>query len=131
MSADKKLPLKSWEQYAESKIREAQEEGEFDALPGFGQPIPGIDEPHDELWWFKEKLKRERINHLPPSLAIKVDVAKTLDRISALRTEDAVRREVRALNDRIREANYNSVWGPPSTQMPLDEAEVVAAWRKR
>ncbi|HEX5102314.1 MAG TPA: DUF1992 domain-containing protein [Pirellulaceae bacterium] len=35
---------------AEQRIRAAQAAGEFDNLPGFGQPIPGLDEPHDELW---------------------------------------------------------------------------------
>ena len=129
MARDKKHPSQSWEDFAEERIREAQEEGEFDALPGFGQPIPGIDEPHDELWWVKQKLKRERLNHLPPSLAIKRDVELTLQRIGTLRHESDVRREIRELNERIREANYRSVWGPASSQLPLNEDEVVSRWR--
>ena len=129
MATDKKRSGQSWEDFAEERIREAQVEGQFDALPGFGQPIPGIDDPHDELWWVKQKLKRERLNHLPPSLAIKRDVELTLQRIAALRHERDVRREIRELNDRIREANYRSVWGPPSTQLPLGEDEIVRQWR--
>jgi hypothetical protein len=131
MATDKKRQGQSWEDFGEERIREAQDQGQFDALPGFGQPIPGIDEPHDELWWVKEKLKRERVNHLPPSLAIKRDVELTLQRITALNHEFEVRQEIRALNRRIRDANYRSVWGPPSTQLPLDEEEVVLRWHSR
>jgi hypothetical protein len=57
-----KLPFDT---LAEQRIREAQAAGEFDNLPGFGRPIPGIDEPHDELWWVKDKLKREQLSLLP------------------------------------------------------------------
>jgi hypothetical protein len=131
MAAEKKRADQSWEDFAEERIREAQEEGQFDALPGFGQPIPGIDEPHDELWWLKEKLKRERLSHLPPSLAIKRDVELTLQRIAQCRSESDVRREIRELNVRIREAHFRSYWGPPSSQLPLEEDNVVAQWRAR
>lgn len=62
----RKPKWQDWQSYAEELIRAAQEEGEFDDLPGFGQPIPGIDEPHDENWWVREKLKREGIRHQPP-----------------------------------------------------------------
>lgn len=55
----------NWQGLADELIRQAQAEGEFENLPGFGQPIPGIDEPYDELWWVKEKLKREQITQLP------------------------------------------------------------------
>ena len=129
MGTQKKLPDQSWEDFADERIREAQEAGEFDALPGFGQPIPGIDEPHDELWWVKQKLKREQLNHLPPSLAIKKDVEQTLQRIAALSSEAEVRREVAALNVRIRDANLKSYWGPPSSQLPLDAEVTVAQWK--
>src|SRR5262245_16809702 len=104
MSDKKKRPDQSWDDFADERIREAQAGGEFDALPGFGRPIDGIDEPHDELWWVKQKLKREQLSHLPPSLAIKKDVEQTLQRIAGLLREAEVRREVQAVNDRIREA---------------------------
>lgn len=131
MATDKKRPGQSWEDFAEERIREAQDQGQFDALPSFGQPIPGIDEPHDELWWVKQKLKRERLNHLPPSLAINRDVELTLERITTLKLESDVRLEVRKLNQRIRDANYHSVWGPPSTQLPLDEEQILLQWHSR
>ena len=65
MNEPKKPRPKDWQSYAEALIRAAQEEGEFDNLPGFGQPIPNIDEPHDENWWVREKLKREGLKAAP------------------------------------------------------------------
>lgn len=70
MNEPKAVKPRDWESYAEALIRAAQEEGQFDNLPGFGRPIPGIDEPHDELWWVREKLKREQLGmgpSTPPS----------------------------------------------------------------
>ena len=124
-----KRPNESWESFADRLIREAYDAGEFAALPGFGQPIPGIDGPDDELWWIKEKLRREQLSLLPPSLQILVDVERGLERIWTLRQESAVRREVAAINDKIRQANFASVSGPPSTQMPLEVEEIVIRWR--
>src|SRR6476619_1439708 len=87
-----KLNLRAWQSLAEQRIQAALAEGQFDNLPGFGKPIPGIDEPHDELWWVKDKLKREQLSSLPPALAIRLDVQNTLDRLNNLITEFEVRR---------------------------------------
>jgi hypothetical protein len=46
---------------AENKIRAAIEAGEFDNLPGFGQPAAIFDEPYDRFWWLRRKLKREQL----------------------------------------------------------------------
>jgi hypothetical protein len=46
---------------AENKIRAAIEAGEFDNLPGLGQPAAIFDEPHDPYWWIRRKLKREQL----------------------------------------------------------------------
>jgi Domain of unknown function (DUF1992) len=44
---------------ADNKIRAAIEAGEFDNLPGLGQPAAIFDEPYDPHWWIRRKLKRE------------------------------------------------------------------------
>jgi hypothetical protein len=129
MSADSKPPGMSWEDFAELKIREAQEAGDFSEIAGFGAPIASLDEPYDDQWWIREKLKRERLSVLPPSLEIKRHVSDTLHRLGDLALESDVRREIRQLNERIRDANYRSVWGPASSQMPIDEEEAVRKWR--
>jgi len=45
--------------YVERKIREAMARGEFDNLPGAGEPIPDLDD--DPNWWVKKWVKRERL----------------------------------------------------------------------
>ena len=122
-------PQLNWESLAEQRIREAQSEGEFDNLPGFGQPIPGIDQPHDELWWVKEKLKREQLSRLPPALELRRDLEKLQERLGTIETEYQVRQEVASLNERIRKASVGPVWGPPIDVLPLDVNEVVTQWR--
>ena len=59
----------SWETWIDRQIREGMERGDFDHLPGHGQPIRGLDRPDDELWWVREKLRREGVSFLPPTLA--------------------------------------------------------------
>ena len=50
---------------AENKIRAAIEAGEFDNLPGLGQPAAIFDEPYDPHWWIRRKLKREALQITP------------------------------------------------------------------
>src|SRR5262245_62095566 len=113
-------PKTPWQSLAEHRIREAQAAGEFDNLPGLGQPIKGIDEPYDELWWVKDKLKREGLSSLPPALALRLDVERTLARIHLLVAENDVRQELTALNERIRKLSLGPLWGPPVDVVPLD-----------
>ena len=61
----KKKPAETWESFIERRIREAQAQGEFDRLPGFGQPIPDIDEPWDEntpgRWYVAPEVTAEEL----------------------------------------------------------------------
>jgi hypothetical protein len=41
-------------------IREAMESGDFDDLPGAGQPIPGAGTVDDEGWWIRSWVERNR-----------------------------------------------------------------------
>lgn len=119
----------SWDDVVEERIRQAQDEGQFDALPGLGEKCAAIDEPYDELWWVRRFLKREGLGPLPISLEIRRVVETELARIGKLRDESQVRAAVAKLNERIRDANYRSVSGPASTVCQLDMDEVVARWR--
>ena len=58
-----------WESWTDRQVREAEERGEFEDLPGARQPIPDLDRPFDELWWVKNKLQREGLSYMPPSVA--------------------------------------------------------------
>ena len=104
--------------------------GEFDRLPGHGRPIEGLDAPHDELWWVKDKLRREQVSTVPPSLAVRRDRDVLLAHLAEFPSEQAVRDAVGELIDRIRTLNrYGSPSGPPTSLMPQDVDDIVARWR--
>lgn len=119
----------SWESFTERQIREAQDRGEFDDLPGAGKPLEDLDRPYDELWWVRRKLKEENLTYIPPALQLKRDVEEARARIDRARSEREVREVLTAINDRIRTANRTTVTGPPTSLMPLDEQTVLARWR--
>jgi hypothetical protein len=50
----------SQERLADRLIREAVESGEFDDLPGTGEPIPGAGTVDDEYWWVSGWVRRNR-----------------------------------------------------------------------
>jgi hypothetical protein len=62
------MPFGSW---VERQIREAQERGEFDDLPGAGKPLPGLTRDYDEMWWLRQLAEREHVSTLPPMLALR------------------------------------------------------------
>jgi len=125
---ERKPPSESWESFTDRKIREAQEEGAFDALPGFGKPIPDLDGPDDPNWWVKKKLREERIVLLPPILEARLDAEKTLAAIDSMASEQQVRRTLLALNERIRQAHFSASDGPATGVRPVDVDAVVAEW---
>lgn len=128
---ERKPPGVRWETWIERQIREGIERGDLDDLPGTGKPIPDLDRPHDELWWVRDKLRREEAQYLPPTLAVRKELDDTMDRIGAATTEAEVRELVAGINDKIRRVNATAVSGPPSTLMSLDVERVVERWRSR
>ncbi|HET6323411.1 MAG TPA: DUF1992 domain-containing protein [Planctomycetaceae bacterium] len=131
MSQPKPKPsIEKFESFAERKIREAQAQGQFDALPGFGKPIPSLDEPDDENWWIKNKLRREGLVLLPPILEARRDIEKTLEAIRSMPSEHRVRVALKALNERIRAAHFSVAEGPADGVRPVDIEAVVTSWRK-
>ena len=131
MADGRKPPGTSWETWVERQIREGIERGEFDDLPGKGKPIPDVGVTHDELWWVRKKLKREKVSYLPPTLAIRKERDDALEKIAAATDERDVRRIVEEINVRIRYVNSHATGGPPSTVMPLDLDDVLARWHAR
>jgi hypothetical protein len=120
----------SWESFVDRRIREAQERGEFDDLPGAGKPLPDLDRPHDELWWIRRKLKDEGLSYVPPVLQLRKDIEEARGRIARARTEAEVRELVTDINAVIREANRTVLQGPSTTARPLDEERTVQEWRE-
>lgn len=120
-----KPPGLGWESWTEKQIEDGRRAGLFDGLDGEGKPIEGLDEPHDEEWWVKAKLRREKIDYLPPTIAIRGErdaaVAAALD----ARDDVEARRLVEQLNERIRYVNSHTVSGPPSTVWVVDVESIL------
>jgi hypothetical protein len=125
----RKPPGVGFETWVERQIREAIERGEFDDLPGAGKPIPDLDEPHDELWWVKGKLRRENFSWLPPTIALRKEAEEALEAALQAATEDEVRRIVAAINGKIVDGNRKAASGPPLNLTPFDVDRVVQRWR--
>lgn len=122
----------SWETWTERQIREAEERGAFENLPGAGKPIPGRGQPDDELWWLKGYMAREKLDFaLPTSLKLRKEIEDIADRVDRERREPAVRQVVDDLNERITQENRWPSPGPALNRMPLDVDTVVAEWRER
>jgi len=125
----RKPPGINWESWIDRQIREAQERGEFDNLPGSGKPIPGIDRPQDEMWWVRQKLASEGVSFLPPALALRKEVDETLERLMHESSEDAVRTVLEDLNARIKQVNRTTISGPSTSVSPIDVERIVEKWR--
>jgi len=126
---ERKPPGVSWETWIDRQIREGMERGDFDDLPGHGKPIADVDRPHDDLWWVRNKLQREGVSYLPPTLALRKDVEDAQAAVESAASEAEVRSLVADINERIRAVNRQATAGPPSNLMPLDVEAAVTRWR--
>ena len=128
---ERKPPGVGFETWVERQLRKAAERGAFDDLPGAGKPIPDLDKPHDELWWVKQKLRRENFSYLPPTIALRRQAEEALEAAAQAGSEDAVRRIVADINAKIIEGNRKAASGPPLNLAPFDVERVVRDWRDR
>ncbi len=123
--------MKYTEKFIDRLIREAQERGEFDDLPGAGKPIPGLDKPHDEYWWVRKLLEREEISLAPGTIQLRKRVEEMVERIRRASSEDEAHKLVAELNAEIGKANAQAASGPPTDGAPIDAEEAVRRWRAR
>ncbi|SCK25426.1 DnaJ family domain-containing protein [Streptomyces sp. WMMB 322] len=127
---ERKPPGITFESWADKQIREAEERGAFEDLPGAGKPLRDAGAPYDENWWLKQKMRDEGLSHLPPTLALRKEAQDALDAASRAPSEKEVRRIVNGINDKIREAIRRPLSGPPLNLTPYDVERVVAGWRE-
>ncbi|MGH3384566.1 MAG: DUF1992 domain-containing protein [Nocardioidaceae bacterium] len=121
-----------YESSVDRQIREAQERGEFDNLPGAGKPLEFLGKPQDENWWVKRLIERERLDMtaaLPPQLALRKERQALPERILRERTEEAARDLVEDFNARVSELWRRPVEGPLVAVRPADVDELLAHWR--
>ncbi|GAA4919540.1 DUF1992 domain-containing protein [Nesterenkonia rhizosphaerae] len=115
---------------ADYQIRKATERGEFDDLPGSGEPLE-LSDHYDPDWWFKSLVKREKLALLPLSVELRREDAQLEVALDRLLDEQAVRHEVEGFNQRVIRARYEPPEGPPLLTMPRDVDATVAAWASR
>ena len=121
--------MERYETWVERQIREAQERGAFDNLPGAGKPIPGINR-EDPNWWVKGLLEREELPApLPPALALRWEVQDLPEVLRDCRSEAAVRELVEDLNRRILELRRRPAEGTAVLVRTVDVEAAVADWR--
>ncbi|MCF3145505.1 DUF1992 domain-containing protein [Streptomyces platensis] len=128
---ERKPPGVTFESWIDKQIREATERGDFAGLPGAGKPLPHLDQPYDEMWWIKDKMSREHLSYLPPSLALRKEAEEALEAAAAAPTETALRRILAPVNERIRAALRTPLEGPPLNLVPFDIDEVARKWREQ
>ena len=117
----------------EKQIREAQERGDFDNLPGAGKPLD-LSDSGDPDWWLKRFAARENLDlggALPGALALRKEAAGYPGSLVDVRTEANVREIIedynkRVLADRLRPAVGNL---PPMIAKTLDVDDMVTQWR--
>ncbi len=123
--------MSSYESWLDAQIRQAQERGDFDNLPGAGRPLPDRGELYDEDWWLKQWVRREEITGaVPTSLKVKKDAEELPERLARVSSESEVRRIVADLNERIDRVQRGHVDGPPVVLAKLDADDVVVQWRR-
>jgi hypothetical protein len=127
--SERKPPGVPWESWIDKQIRRAQERGEFQGLPGSGEPLSGLGKPFDQMRWVKDKLRREGLSYMSPSVALRKEATDTLEAALGAASETEVRGLIADINDRIREANRQGIHGPSLMLMPFDVERVVREWR--
>jgi hypothetical protein len=125
-----KPPGKSWDSWIEQLIRQAEEEGAFDDLPGAGKPLPDLTDAYDPDWWTKKLVRREQVSILPPALELLRKVESELAKIRLLQDESQIRARITALNTEIAKTNATAAEGPPTRLAALDVEAVVEEWRR-
>jgi hypothetical protein len=121
-----------FESMIERAIREAQERGEFDDLPGTGKPLRDKGQGYEENWWLKDFVAREEITGvLPGTLALRKELDELAEAAAKMPTEAAVRGLVGDVNRRIVLSQRGHLDGPPVALSTVDVERVVAAWRAR
>lgn len=123
----------SFGDWVERQIVEAQERGEFDALPGAGRPLAGLDKPWSAEDWALAKARSEDLDLtslLPPGLAFRKEREVLREQLGRLVSEAAVREVVDDFNTRLRMAYRRPQEGPPLVVALLDPDDLVARWRE-
>jgi hypothetical protein len=90
---------------AERKIKEALENGEFDLLPGRGEPLPLEDDSHvpEDLRLAYKVLKNA--DCLPPEIELRKEIRQMEDMLESIPDEKEKYRQIKRINLKITQLN--------------------------
>ena len=90
---------------AERKIKEALEKGEFDDLPGRGEPLPLEDDSHvpEDLRLAYKVLKNA--DCLPPEIELRKEIRQMEDMLESIPDEKEKYRQIKRINVKITQLN--------------------------
>lgn len=129
---ERKPPGVSFDFWVDKQIRDAEARGDFSRLPGAGKPFAsGSETAYDEMWWVKQKMAREGLTVLPPTLALRKEAEDTLSAALAAPSERVVRKLITELNEKIKDMMFKPPPGPPLGLKPYEVEAIVAQWRER
>lgn len=127
---ERKPAAMSFGSWIDEQIRQAEERGAFDDLPGAGKPLPKRSEDAAQAW-LREYLRREGIaadELLPTPLKLRKEIERLGQNAPGLRSEEEVREITRELNRRI-VAFRRFPSGPPVFVPLVDADTMVRRWR--
>ena len=90
---------------AERRINEALEKGEFDDLPGRGEPLPLEDDSHvpEDLRLAYKVLKNA--DCLPPEIELRKEIRQMEDMLESIPDEKEKYRQIKRINVKITQLN--------------------------
>jgi hypothetical protein len=114
------------EPWIERVIREAQEAGKFDDVPGTGEPITDIDQP-EPGWWARRWIAREQQRNASAELTRTIE--RELPRVLAGTVEHETRAGLESVNTKIKDHNKGVQDG---NDLPLlDVDRLLGEWAHR
>ena len=96
----------------ETRIKEAQERGDFDNLPGYGKPINIEDDSHvpEDMRLAHKILKNA--DCIPPELQLRKDIRQMEDMLDNIPDEKEKYRQIKKINFKIMQLNMMGKGSP-------------------
>ena len=115
----------------EKRIKEAQERGDFDNLPGHGQPIQIEDDSHipEDLRLAYKILKNA--DCIPPELQLKKEIRQMEDMLEGIPDEKEKYRQIKRINYKILQLNMMGKKSPLLEETELYYSKLVEKLGKK
>ena len=115
----------------EQRIKEAQENGEFDSLPGQGKPLALEDDSHiPEDLRLAYKILRNA-DCLPPELQLKKEIRQMEDMLASIPDEKEKYRQIKRINYKILQLNMMGKKSPLLEETELYYSKLVEKLGKK